>query len=117
MIDIIELVINISDNFTKIISTNDIIKNYPILYWGGNGIGDRWANKKFNYSVIYSNKKPKLYSENDNDKIAEKLLDDFIKTNKNNKGIIGIFVHSKRINKKIYNFKFLYYMWNNKDNM
>jgi hypothetical protein len=51
-----DLVIEVSDNFKKIISTSEIKERYRELYWGGNGIGDRWANKKFNYTVIYSKK-------------------------------------------------------------
>jgi 5-methylcytosine-specific restriction endonuclease McrA len=61
------------------------------------GVGDRWANKKFNYSVIYSKKTPTLYSEND-DKIPSELLGHFLK-NEKGVGIIGIFVHSRRMNK------------------
>ncbi len=91
-----ELVMRATDNFTKILSTNEIKNKYPKLYWGGNGVGDRWANKKFNYSVIYSSKKqPKLYSENDEDTIPIEILNQFLQTNKG-VGIIGIFVHSKR---------------------
>jgi hypothetical protein len=92
-----ELVINGSANFTKILSTTEIKENFKELYWGGNGVGDRWANKKFNYSVIYSKKRPCLYSENTDDVIPSRLLDDFLQINKG-VGIIGIFVHSKRIN-------------------
>jgi hypothetical protein len=92
-----ELVILATNNFTKILSTNEIKEKYKELYWGGNGVGDRWANKKFNYSVIYSKKQPCLYSENDNDEMPTELLNDFLKTNKG-VGIIGIFVHSKRTN-------------------
>ena len=91
-----ELVIQATDNFTKILSTNEIKDNYKELYWGGNGVGDRWANKKFNYSVIYSKKQPSLYSEND-DKIPTDILNEFLQTNKG-AGIIGIFVHSRRKN-------------------
>jgi hypothetical protein len=90
-----KLVINITNNFTKILSTNEIRNKYSSLYWGGNGVGDRWCKKIFNYTVIYKNKEPKLYSENDN--IPTKLLEDFLNNN-NGSGIIGIFVHSKRIN-------------------
>ena len=61
-----------------------------------NGIGDRWANKKFNYTVIYS-KKIRLYSENNDDIIPLELLNKFLENNSGN-GIIGIFVHSKRTN-------------------
>jgi 5-methylcytosine-specific restriction endonuclease McrA len=92
-----ELVIRATEHFTKIVSTNEIIESYKELYWGGNGVGDRWANKKFNYSVIYSKKPPSLYSENDDDKIPADTLDAFLRGNKG-VGIIGIFVHSKRTN-------------------
>ena len=94
-----ELVIRATDNFTKILSTNEIKDKYKELYWGGNGLGDRWVNKRFNYSVVYSKKQSALYSENDDDKIPIEVLAQFLQTNKG-VGIIGIFVHSKRINKQ-----------------
>jgi hypothetical protein len=98
MENIEELVIKATNNFTKIISTTEIKNNYKDLYWGGNGLGDRWANKKFNYSVIYSNKKPLLYSENSDDNIPINIFNNFLENNNNNNnGIIGIYVHSKRI--------------------
>jgi hypothetical protein len=56
------------------------------------------AKKKFNYTVIQSSGKTKLYSENDNDTLDNSKLEDFIDKNKKKSGIIGIFVHSKRIN-------------------
>lgn len=86
-----------TEHFTKILSTVEIKEKYKDLYWGGNGVGDRWAKKKFNYSVIFSNKPPSLYSENEMDKIQEDILKEFLQTNKG-KGIIGIFVHSIRKN-------------------
>lgn len=95
--NIVELVIEATNNFTKILSTNEIKDKYMELYWGGNGVGDRWANKKFNYSVIYSKKQPSLYSENDDDTIPIDILNQFLETNKG-VGIIGIFVHSRRTN-------------------
>jgi hypothetical protein len=95
--NMIELVERITINYTKILSTNEIKEKYMELYWGGNGVGDRWAKKKFNYSVIYSKKEPCLYSENDDDEIPPDILTEFIQTNKGS-GIIGIFVHSIRIN-------------------
>jgi hypothetical protein len=58
--DLISLGIRLSNNFTKIISKDEIQK-YERLKWGNNGIGDRWANTKFNYTVIYSNKTTKTY--------------------------------------------------------
>jgi len=109
-----EMVVRATCNFTKILSTSEIKANYVELYWGGNGVGDRWARQKFNYSVIYSSKPPALYSENDDDEIPEELLTQFLQVNKElaqinkekgkNKdkgvgvGIIGIFVHSRRSN-------------------
>jgi len=91
-----ELVIRATDNFTKILSKKEMKDKYTELYWGGNGVGDRWVNKKFNYSFIYSNKQV-LYSENDDDKIPVEILNQFLQSNKG-VGIIGIFVHSRRIN-------------------
>jgi hypothetical protein len=92
-----ELVIKATENFTKILATSEIKDKYKELYWGGNGVGDRWANKKFNYSVIYYKRLPALYSENVDDLIPDYLLNDFREKNKGN-GIIGIYVHSKRLN-------------------
>jgi hypothetical protein len=91
-----ELVIKITNNYTQIISTKEIKEKYKELYWGGNGVGDRWAKKLFNYSVIYP-KKTSLYSENEDDIIPTEILNEFLKINKGGIGIIGIFVHSKRL--------------------
>jgi hypothetical protein len=94
--DIEELVKNLSNNFTAIIS-RDIIRKYPkLLDWGDNGIGARWAKKKFNYTVV-TNEKVKTYSEND-DEIDSEVLNNYRLENTKMKGIIGIFVHSKRLN-------------------
>lgn len=90
-----ELVLKLSENFSKIIEIDDI-KSNPSLYWGGNGVGDRWLNKKYNYCVIYSNKKIKIYSEND-DKIPLNIFNNF-DYNKKYKGILGIYVFSHRKN-------------------
>ncbi len=92
-----ELINNLSNNFTQIIHINNI-KSNPLISWGNNGIGDRFANKKYNYSVIYANKTTKLYSENINDNIPQNLLDEFYELNNVRKGICGIFIHSKREN-------------------
>jgi hypothetical protein len=91
-----DLVIEATQNFTRILATSEIREKYPSLYWGGNGIGDRWANKKFNYTVIYT-KKTRLYSENSEDLIPTDLLNEFLDI-KRGAGIIGVFVHSKRLN-------------------
>jgi len=90
----IELVIRATNNFTKIISTKEIKTNYPELDWGQNGVGNRFANQKFNYSVIFRNKISR-YSDNDNDEIPAELLHEFRTNNTSaSSGIIGIFVHS-----------------------
>lgn len=91
-----ELVYELTEQYTKVLHI-DVIKEHPTLYWGGNGVGDRWANKKFNYSVIYSgNKAPKTYSENEDDQVPPELLTSFSVMKGN--GIVGIYVHSKRTN-------------------
>jgi hypothetical protein len=87
----------LSHQYTQIISVQEL-QQHSELYWGGNGVGDRWARKKFNYTVIYA-KKTKTYSENEEDHMDNQILEDFWKKNANMKtGIIGIFVHSPRIN-------------------
>ena len=97
--NIVVLVKRLTENYTQIMSI-EALKKHKKLSWGGNGIGDRWAGKKLNYSVIYSNKTIKKYSENDTDEIPIDILESFfikLKQNKNN-GIIGIFAHSLRKN-------------------
>ena len=71
--DIEEIVTTATNNFTNILSTYDIKSKYPELFWGGNGVGDRWANKRFNYSVIKSNKSTKAIRVNIKKK--ESLID------------------------------------------
>ena len=95
-VNVVELVKSLTNDFTDILHI-DTIKDNKQLHWGGNGVGDRWANKKFNYGVIYGNGESKIYSENDNDEIPEELLNDFM-NNYKGKGIIGIFVFSERMN-------------------
>ena len=89
------LVMKLSDDLKNIIPTADMRDTK--LYWGGNGLGDRWANKKYNYSVIYKNKTPKVYSENEDDVVPPQVLAEFLEKNKGS-GILGIYVHSKRTN-------------------
>lgn len=100
--NIIKLVENLTANYTQII-TIDVIKETAVLYWGGNGVGDRWANKKFNYGVIYS-KKTKIYSENENHQIPVNLVNELLNANTPNNtkktGILGIYVFNKRNNTK-----------------
>lgn len=87
----------LSNNYKEVIP-KDVLVKYPKLMWGGNGVGDRWANKKFNYTAIYSKKngKTKCYSENDDDVVPQDKLVGFLETSSGN-GIIGIYVHSKRL--------------------
>lgn len=90
-----------SQDYTRIISTEELKVQYrDTLYWGGNGVGDRFAGKRFNYTVIYGNKKtePKTYSEYEDDFIPEELLTKFLEQNREKNGIIGIYVHSVRTN-------------------
>jgi len=90
-----KIIIELSNNYTNIIS-REKLKEYPNLNWGNNGIGDRWAGKKYNYSTI-TKKDSKLYSNNQNDYVPLAILQEFRKTyNSKNSGIIGIFVHSKK---------------------
>jgi len=95
-----ELVIQATSHFTKIVSTKEIIEKYKELYWGGNGVGDRFANKKFNYSVIYSKKQPSLYSENDDDKIPTDILNEFLKTIKERVLLVYSCIQEEQIYKK-----------------
>jgi hypothetical protein len=104
--EIDQLVILLSNEYRKIIPTAEI-KLHDSIWWGANGLGDRWVGKRFNYSVVKA-KDTKLYSEYDDDKIPQDVLDPFMaeiaekKRNKKKKtstaGIIGIYVHSKRTN-------------------
>lgn len=92
-----DLVPKLSCNYTKIIPVDEI-KKYKKLYWGGNGLGDRFAQKKFNYSSIFSGNRIRTYSENLLDEIPKEELERFYKlqTTSSAQGIIGIFVHSKK---------------------
>ena len=72
----------------------DVIGKYPIIDWGNNGIGDRWAKKKFNYTVIQSSGKIKLYSENDNDK--ENIKENSEEKTKNAKICMKAFIEAKK---------------------
>jgi hypothetical protein len=97
------MVINATENLTKILSVEEIQKKYTKLYWGGNGVGDRWANKIFNYTLIYANHTTKLHSEYNDDLIPKIVFNEFL-SNRNNiktksKKVIGIYAHSIRKNK------------------
>ena len=96
--EVVEKIKRLTKIYTQIMGIEEI-KKHKKLYWGGNGVGDRFAGKRFNYSVINSNKTIKTYSENDTDEIPIDILESFlIKQNKKLNGIIGIFVHSLRKN-------------------
>lgn len=98
MSEVENLVLTLSNNFTKIITIEEIMKN-PVIFWGGNGVGDRFANKKFNYTSINRNRKYRTYSENDDESIDKELIENFLNTYTFKKqGIIGIYVHSHRKN-------------------
>ena len=95
--DIETLILQLTNNYSKAIHI-DVIKNYPELSWGKNGLGDRWLCKKYNYSVIYNGGKYKTYSSNENEIIPSNEISRIILISKCYRGIIGIFVHSKRLN-------------------
>jgi len=98
-IEIVTLVKKLSDNYKKIISRNEIAQHSKID-WGNNGIGDRFARKNFNYTVIQKSGQYTTYSENDDENIDMKELDLFIKTvDTNIRGIVGIKIHSLRTKK------------------
>lgn len=95
----VELVKQMTDNYENILDVADMRQNHPSLDWGSNGVGNRFCNKKHNYSVIQANGKTKLYSENDDDEIPEDKLSQFLEKYKSGgNGIIGIFIHSERQN-------------------
>jgi hypothetical protein len=64
----ISMLVEISENFTKIIPMNSkVFENCSLIsgqYISGNGIGDRFCYKMFNYCVIYKSKKIKYYVDN-----------------------------------------------------
>ena len=100
MENIEEQVVFLSNNFTQIINRNEL-HNYPSLNWGQNGIGDRWAGKKFNYTVIYGNKRFKHYCENIDTTVQTHIIENFFSVNtfdKKKNSVVGIYVHSKRTN-------------------
>ena len=94
------LVYKLTNNLTDYIP-REKLHSYPALNWGNNGVGDRWAKKRFNYCVLYrGNGGIKYYCENDKEYVID---NDIIKTCTKNttikrNGIIGIFVFSKRTN-------------------
>jgi len=104
------LISQITNNFSKILSINEI-KQIPDIYWGGNGVGDRFLNKKYNYLVIYKNRRMKQYIFNSNidDSIHSRLecikcnLDiyNFFELNDNfnsvKSGIVGIYIYNPNI--------------------
>jgi len=99
-----EQIKQLSNNYKNIIP-RQILKHFPKLDWGNNGIGDRWANGKQNYTVIYSskNKDFKTYSDNDENIDIDKITS-FRHNNKKATGIIGIWPHSiktEKINRSI----------------
>jgi hypothetical protein len=87
----------IVENDGPVLLTVKCIKEcHQSLWWGGNGVGDRFAGGgKFNYSVIQTNKGG-LYSENDDDVLPDDIRD-FIPSI-NGRGIIALYIYSKRKN-------------------
>jgi hypothetical protein len=92
------IIVELTGNFTQIIPKEKLTGLKYGLDWHGNGVGNRWANSKYNYTVIYNNGETKSYSSNISDQIDRTLLDIFItkSAHKGPKSIIGLFVHSVR---------------------
>lgn len=99
-------IFNNTKEFTEILTKSNFEINgvddeiKKLLDWSNcrNGLGDRYARKLFNYTVVYNKGKTKRYSENENDTIDNHILEDFINRQINGTGIIGLFVHSIRMN-------------------
>lgn len=93
-------ILKISNNFKDIIPKSILFKRKETS-WGNNGIGDRWCNKKYNYSIIYK-KKNKLYSDNENDFVPKDVFKNFLETHieTGKSTILGIYIHSKKTKKK-----------------
>jgi hypothetical protein len=91
------LVLTLSKDMTDVIPVNEIRK-HDVLYWGGNGVGDRFAGKKFNYTSVKGNGKTTRNSQCETDEIPKDALSRFRATSLGKKGntIIGIFIHSLR---------------------
>ena len=92
-----DLVLKLSNNMTDVIPVSEIRK-HDVLYWGGNGVGDRFAGKKFNYTSVKGNGKTTRNSQLETDIIPEDALARFNEASLGKKGqaIVGIFIHSLR---------------------
>lgn len=99
--ELIELIRDLSNNFTDIISKKELSTHGNIGKFT-NGIGNRWCRKIFNYTVIYSkgDQIMKLYSTNPDDTLPDfELVNNFVQNyNENNdnkfRKIIGIYINS-----------------------
>lgn len=106
------VLLEMSKNYTCVIS-RDLLNTHPQSWFhlSNNGKGNRWGKKQYNYTFVYSTQKTKTYSDDENHKIQQDVLLEFIQqintthtnnTNnsavisKKNVGIVGVFVHSKK---------------------
>jgi hypothetical protein len=91
-----QLLIILSENYTKIISKQEIEDNG--LGWGDNGVGSRFS--PLPYFVIYKNKKTKKYNTDIETEIPKVILSNFFETNPPGNGVIGIYmINVKKKNK------------------
>ena len=93
-----DLVLVLSRDMTEVISLAEI-KKHDVLYWGGNGVGDRFAGKRFNYTSLKSNGAATRQSQNEDDQIPIEALARFhaaTPPTKRGQAIVGLFVHSFR---------------------
>lgn len=108
---IISMLVEMTVNFTKIIPINTkTFENCYLIsekYISGNGIGDRFCYKMFNYCVIYKNKNIKYYLDNQHTNylnefiLDSKKIDLFFSENNNfhnvkSSRIVGIYIFGYR---------------------
>jgi len=94
--EVINVVKELTCNFTKPI-TREQCNNHQHLKLSGNGTGDRWAKRLFNFTVIYGNRTTRTYSENLDDRVRDEIVNNISDTETNkNRTIVAIFVHGVR---------------------
>jgi len=99
--ELIDFVVNNSNNFTTIIPIN-IINENKFLSLSGNGTGDRWCKKIFNYTFIYNNKNIYKTYTKDNYILSESELEQVSIFKSNNKVLNKAFLQA--LKKKLNNY-------------
>jgi len=84
------------DNIEALMISNNEIKTNKLYWCNNNFMGIKELNNKFNYSIIYSNKKIDKYSDNNIDEIPTKILQKFLKSNSKCCDVVGIYIYSSK---------------------